>query len=111
MGGQGVEVRVPVGSRMFISLYCQDQLWGSIQLILWVPGDPFPGVQQLGHEADHSPPTSAKVKKTWVYTATPLCFHGIVFNYLNRGTALFFYFTVDIAEVGDPGYETKGQVN
>jgi hypothetical protein len=24
-----------------------------------------------GHEADHSPPTSAKVKKTWIYTSTP----------------------------------------
>jgi hypothetical protein len=25
-----------------------------------------------GSEADHSPPTSAEVKKTWVYTSTPL---------------------------------------
>jgi hypothetical protein len=25
-----------------------------------------------GHEADHSPPSSAEVKKAWIYTFTPL---------------------------------------
>jgi hypothetical protein len=30
-----------------------------------------PGIKQPGHEADHSPPTSAKVKSTWIYTSTP----------------------------------------
>jgi hypothetical protein len=30
-----------------------------------------PGVQRPGHEADHSPPTSADVKNTWIYTSTP----------------------------------------
>jgi hypothetical protein len=34
-------------------------------------GDLFPGVKRPGPEADHSPPTSAEVKKTWVYTSTP----------------------------------------
>jgi hypothetical protein len=29
-----------------------------------------PGVKRKGREADHSPPTSAEVKKTWVYTST-----------------------------------------
>jgi hypothetical protein len=24
-----------------------------------------------GHDADHSPPASAKVKKMWIYTSTP----------------------------------------
>jgi hypothetical protein len=28
-------------------------------------------VKQLGHEAEYSPPTRAKVKKTWLYTPTP----------------------------------------
>jgi hypothetical protein len=37
----------------------------------WVTGALSPGVQQLGRQADHSPPTSAKVKKTWIYTSTP----------------------------------------
>jgi hypothetical protein len=27
-----------------------------------------PGVTRPGREADHSPPTSAEVKKTWIYT-------------------------------------------
>jgi hypothetical protein len=32
----------------------------------------FPGVKQQGREADHSLPTSAEVKKMWIYTSTPL---------------------------------------
>jgi hypothetical protein len=32
----------------------------------------FPGVKRQGLEADHSPPTSAEVKKMWIYTSTPL---------------------------------------
>jgi hypothetical protein len=39
--------------------------------IEWVPGALSPGVKQTGHEADHSPPASAEVKKTWIYTSTP----------------------------------------
>jgi hypothetical protein len=31
----------------------------------------FPGVKRQGREADHSPPTSAEVKKMWFYTSTP----------------------------------------
>jgi hypothetical protein len=31
--------------------------------IQWVPGALSPGVKRPGHEADHSPPTSAEVKK------------------------------------------------
>jgi hypothetical protein len=32
----------------------------------------FPGgVKRPGHEADPSPPTSAEVKKMWIYTFTP----------------------------------------
>jgi hypothetical protein len=31
----------------------------------------FLGVKRQGHEADHSPPTSAEVKKIWFYTSTP----------------------------------------
>jgi hypothetical protein len=27
-----------------------------------------PGVKRQGREADHSPPISAEVKKTWIYT-------------------------------------------
>jgi hypothetical protein len=34
-------------------------------------GSTFPGVKRPGSEADHSPPTSTKVKKIWIYTSTP----------------------------------------
>jgi hypothetical protein len=34
-------------------------------------GGSFPGVKRQGRETDHSPSTSAEVKKTWIYTSTP----------------------------------------
>jgi hypothetical protein len=34
-------------------------------------GGSFPGVKQQRCEADHSPPTIAEVKETWVYISTP----------------------------------------
>jgi hypothetical protein len=39
--------------------------------IKWVPGALSLGVKRQGHEADHSPPTGAEVKKIWIYTSTP----------------------------------------
>jgi hypothetical protein len=30
------------------------------------------GQKQQGCEADYSPPTSAEVKKMWIYTSTPI---------------------------------------
>jgi hypothetical protein len=36
-----------------------------------VPPATSPGVKRPGREADHSPPTSAEVKKMWIYTSTP----------------------------------------
>jgi hypothetical protein len=41
--------------------------------IQWVPGDLSPGLKRPGREADQSPPTSAEVKKTWIYISTPQC--------------------------------------
>jgi hypothetical protein len=35
-------------------------------------GGSFHEVKRPGPEADHSPPTSAEVKKMWIYTSTPL---------------------------------------
>jgi hypothetical protein len=35
-------------------------------------GVSFPGVKRQEREADHSHPTSAEVKKMWIYTCTPL---------------------------------------
>jgi hypothetical protein len=39
--------------------------------IQWVPGPLSPGVKRPGREVDHLPPTSAEVKKMWIYTPTP----------------------------------------
>jgi hypothetical protein len=39
--------------------------------IQWVSGIIFLQVKRLGREADHSPPTSAEVKKMWIYTPIP----------------------------------------
>jgi hypothetical protein len=61
-------VPAPVGSRIFTSLYQTG--CGSIQPpIHWVPRALSPGAKRQGREADHSPPTSAEVKKTWSYTS------------------------------------------
>jgi hypothetical protein len=38
--------------------------------IQWVMSS-FPVVKQPGHEADHSPPSSAEVKNAWSYTSNP----------------------------------------
>jgi hypothetical protein len=57
---QGVGVRVPEGERIFISPCRSDRLWGPPSL-----SNGYRGALSPGREADHSPPTSAEVKKTW----------------------------------------------
>jgi hypothetical protein len=39
--------------------------------IQWVPGSLSPEEKRQGREADHSTPTSAKVKKMSIYTSIP----------------------------------------
>jgi len=39
--------------------------------VQWVTGPRSLGVEPPGCEADHSPPSSAKVKNAWSYTSTP----------------------------------------
>jgi hypothetical protein len=39
--------------------------------IQWVPEALSLGVDRPGREADYSPPTSAEVKNTWIYTSNP----------------------------------------
>jgi hypothetical protein len=36
-----------------------------------------PGVKRLKREADHSPPSRARVKNKWSYTATLICLCGV----------------------------------
>jgi hypothetical protein len=69
-GGAGV--RVPLGSSIFSSPRRPDRLWGPPNLLsngYW--GLSPREVKRLGREADRSPPTSAEVKKMWIYTSTP----------------------------------------
>jgi hypothetical protein len=69
---RGVGVRVPVGSRIFSSPNRPDRLWGPPNLLSNEYQGLFSlGVKQPGREVDHSPPTSAKVKKMWIFTFTP----------------------------------------
>jgi hypothetical protein len=42
----------------------------------WAPQDLSLGAKQLGHKADHSPPSSAKVRNAQSYTSTAPCIHG-----------------------------------
>jgi hypothetical protein len=52
-------------------------------LIQWVPGSLSLGVKRLGREADHLPPSSAKVKNDWSYTTThSIRLHGVVLGFL-----------------------------
>jgi hypothetical protein len=47
--------------------------------IQWVPGALSLGLKRPGHEADHSPPSSAKVKECMqLYFHSPICLHGMV---------------------------------
>jgi hypothetical protein len=53
-----------------ISMLSRLSLGSTQPPIQWVPGALSLGVKRQGREADLSPPSSAKVKKTWVYTFT-----------------------------------------
>jgi hypothetical protein len=79
LDGQGVGVRVPIGSRIFLSP-CRSDYEATQPHIQWVPGTLSPEVERSGREADHSPPTSAEVKETCVYISIPTRLHGVVLN-------------------------------
>jgi hypothetical protein len=59
---RGVGVQVPAGSRIF-STSSRPVLGPTQPPIQWVLGPLYPGVMRPGRQADHSPPTSAEVKK------------------------------------------------
>jgi hypothetical protein len=70
---RGVGVQVPVGVRICTSPRHPDRLWGPPNLLSnGYRGALSPGVKWPVREADHSTPTSAEVKKMWIYTFTPL---------------------------------------
>jgi hypothetical protein len=72
------------------SISCPDWLWGPLNPLskgCW-GGGPSPGVKRQRREALLSPPTSAEVKKTWVYTSTPQ--YPFMASCLSTGTTLTF---------------------
>jgi hypothetical protein len=76
-----VKVGVPVESRIFSSPHRPDQLWGPPNLLsngYSGGGALSPGVKRPGHEADHSPPTSAEVENLDLYNHSPIHLHGII---------------------------------
>jgi hypothetical protein len=86
---RGVEVRVPVGSRIFSSANRPVRLWGPPNLLSNGYRGFSPGIKRPGRIADHSPPASAEMKKIWIYTSTPpLRLHDIVLNSLSTGITL-----------------------
>jgi hypothetical protein len=67
---RGVKFRVPVGSRICSTSF-RPALGCTQPPIQWVPRTLSTRVKRLGRAADHSPPTSAEVKKMWISTSTP----------------------------------------
>jgi hypothetical protein len=62
----------PGGGKNFcLSMLSRPALGPTQSPTQWVLGAFSPGVKRPGREADHSPPFSAEVKKSWVYTSTP----------------------------------------
>jgi hypothetical protein len=73
LGDRGVGARFPMESIIVFSSRRPDRLWGPRSLLFsGYRGDVSPGLKRQGREADHLPPTSAEVKKLWIYTSTPL---------------------------------------
>jgi hypothetical protein len=69
---RGSRVRLPAGAGNFSLHHCVQNDSGPNQPhIQWVIGALSLGVKRLGHEADHSPPSSAEVNE-WV----ELCLHS-----------------------------------
>jgi hypothetical protein len=67
----------PSGVKNFLFSTLSRKALGPTQSpIQWVPGVISPAVEQPGREADHSLPTSAEVKKMWIYMSV----HGVVVN-------------------------------
>jgi hypothetical protein len=68
----GVGFWVPIWSRIF-SPVSRPTLGSTQPPVQWVPGALSPLVKRPEHEDNHSPPTSAEVKKMWIYTSTSTC--------------------------------------
>jgi hypothetical protein len=68
---RGIGVRIPVVKNVLLSTSSRPALGHTQPPIQWVPWALFPGVKRLGNKSDHSPATSAEVKKMWIYKSIP----------------------------------------
>jgi hypothetical protein len=91
-----------VDKRFFSALERSNRLWGPLSFSFLSNGSRRAlslGVQRLGREADHSPPSSAKVKNGEAIPPLPLRLHGVVLNYLIKQRDNFtLVVTADIAD-------------
>jgi hypothetical protein len=79
LDGRGFESRQ--GLEFFFTTASGPALESTQPPIRWVQGALSLGVKLPGHEADHSPSSSAEVKNAWSYTSTPpICLHGVVLS-------------------------------
>jgi hypothetical protein len=62
----GIGFRVPVGSRTFLLHVVHTGSGAHPASYPMGTGSSFPGLKRQGREADHSPATSAEVKKIWM---------------------------------------------
>jgi hypothetical protein len=73
LGDGEVAVRVPVGSKIFSSPGHPDRFWGPPSLLSNGYQEAFLlEAKRPGLEADHSFPTSEKIKEMWIYTSALL---------------------------------------
>jgi hypothetical protein len=68
--GTGYGLNDPSVKNFHFSISSRPALGSTQPPIQWVPGALSPGARRQGREADQSPPTSAEVKKPWIYTST-----------------------------------------
>jgi hypothetical protein len=77
----------PAEARGFYPLQRPSMFWGSTQpRIKWILRTLPPRVRRSGHEADHSPPSSAEIENDWSCTSTA----AYVFM-VCRGTCTFAF--------------------
>jgi hypothetical protein len=61
----------PQGKLLLYFTMCRLALGPTQSPIQWVPAALSPGVNQPGHKADHSLPSSAEIKNVWTCTSIP----------------------------------------
>jgi hypothetical protein len=81
--GWTTDVRFPAEARkgfFFVFTVSRPALDCTQPSMQWVPGS-FPVGKRPGREAEHSPPSSAEVRKAWSYTSThPICLPVMMLN-------------------------------